>query len=62
MLDTIPVRKNLFKISVDLLFTLFNLQRKYIGIICNSIARYKENKFFEEKIIKMPNIEIKHNT
>ena len=62
MLDRIPVRKNLIKISDDLLFTLFNLQRKYIGIICNSIAKYKENKFFEEKIIKMPNIEIKHNT
>ena len=62
MLDKIPVIKNLIRISDELLFTWFNLQRKYIGIICNSIAKYKENKFFEEKIMKIPNIEIKHNT
>ena len=38
----------------------FNLQRKYIGIICNSIAKYKEIKFLEETRINIPNVDNKH--
>ena len=60
ILEKSPTRKKLNKTSDDLLVTLFNLQRKYIGIICNSIARYKVIKFIEETIIKIPNIDSKH--
>ena len=51
------MRKNLIVNADDL---SFNLQRKYIGIICNSIAKYNEIKFVEEIMINIPNVDSKH--